>query len=114
MGEPIHISVACVEEVVDLAMNCLPLHLDLSDEKDRAKMKAWMVRICSVVAMKVGDSLEAVLANVVREAVALSIDPKYHEKKKARRLKRKLEKSRAKKSQAEVAFDLLSRSTVKM
>ena len=101
----------CIDEIIDLAMEGLPLSLDLADAGNRLKIREWMRRICVQALNNAQETIADASAKAVSDSMQLVIDPQYYEKKKKRRKVREAKKAAEKSNpvlvKAQYAFDRL-------
>lgn len=113
------LSIASIEETVDEAMSYLPQRFDISTPEGRDKVRKWMVRVCAVVVSKNADSMAQAAESAIQEAAALAINPDYYADRKRSREKRKamraiVQNQQKPKTRAEMQFERLRDSTIKM
>jgi len=114
-----NVPVTSLEQIVDNAMDYLPNNLDLSLPENRLRIRNWMVRVCGVVATENARSFSAAATSAIEEAAALTINPQYYQERKRRKEKYKamralVQVSEKPKTKAQVEFDRLGDSSVRM
>jgi len=113
------VKISPLEEVIDVAMAHLPEHLDLSLPENRQKVRDWMIRIGGVILRNASEDAQRACASAIEECTALAINPDFYKVQKERRTKYKAQralrqKMEAPKTRAQVVFDKLDVTGVKM